>query len=114
MSKKVKGEDSDTPVQVAQKEVYLLNYKVSESQEKIISAFNYEEDANFMIDEFSKSQNLREQYGIENCENLVIIAVPMDSNFGIELPSVEIRANEFEKLFQELSNSISDMEESND
>jgi len=117
MSKKVKEEVSKSKkvkddIQVVTGEIYLLIYKVSETEENILSSYNYKEDILFLINEFSKSQNLRTKYNIENVDNLKMISIPLENNYGIEIPSSQIRKQELEKLFSDLDNSISEMEQS--
>ena len=69
------------------------------------------EDILFLMNEFSKSQNLREKYDIENIENLKLITTSLECNYGVELPSIEIRKQEVQKLFDDLENTTSEMEE---
>jgi len=106
-SKKVKGE-----IQVVKNEIHLLIYKVSETEERILSSYNYKEDILFLINEFSKSQKLRTEYNIENVENLKMISISLENNYGIEIPSLQIRKKELDKLFSDLDKSISEMEQS--
>ena len=106
-SKKVKGE-----IQVVKSEIHLLIYKVSETEENILSSYNYKEDILFLINEFSKSQKLRTEYNIENVENLKMISIPLENNYGIEIPSLQIRKKELDRLFSDLDKSISEMEQS--
>mgnify|MGYP003663560483 FL=1 len=106
-SKKVKGE-----IQVVKSEIHLLIYKVSETEERILSSYNYKEDILFLINEFSKSQNLRTKYNIENVDNLKMISIPLENNYGIEIPSLQIRKKELDRLFSDLDKSISEMEQS--
>jgi len=117
MSKKVKGEVSKPKkvkddIQVVTNEVHLLIYQVSETEENILSAYNYKEDIIFLINEFVKSQNLREKYNIENVENLKMISIPLENKFGMEIPSSLIRKQELDKLLSDLDKSISEMEQS--
>jgi|14BtaG_2_1085337.scaffolds.fasta_scaffold81274_2 hypothetical protein len=117
MSKKVK-EETHTPkkvkeeVQVVTGEIHLLIYQVSETEERILSSYNYKEDILFLINEFSKSQKLRTDYDIENVENLKMISIPLENNYGIEIPSSQIRKQELDKLFSDLDKTISEMEQS--
>ena len=116
MSKKVKEQVSDMKKvkdekQVVTGEIHLLVYQVSENEERILSSYGYKEDILFLVNEFSKSQILRDKYDIENPENLKIISTSLECNFGIELPSVEIRKKDIEKLFDELEISTSKKEE---
>ena len=106
-SKKVKGE-----IQVVKSEIHLLIYKVSETEERILSSYNYKEDILFLINEFSKSQKLRTEYDIENVENLKMISISLENNYGIEIPSLQIRKKELDRLFSDLDKSISEMEQS--
>ena len=104
MSKKVKGEVFESKkvkgeIQVVKSEIHLLIYKVSETEERILSSYNYKEDILFLINEFSKSQKLRTEYDLEN-------------NYGIEIPSLQIRKKELDRLFSDLDKSISEMEQS--
>ena len=117
MSKKVKEEVSESKkvkddIQVVTGEIHLLIYKVSGTEENILSSYNYKEDILFLINEFSKSQKLRTEYNIENVENLKMISIPLENNYGLEIPSSQIRKQELEKLFSDLDNSISEMEQS--
>jgi len=117
MSKKVKEEVSESKkvkddIQVVKSEIHLLIYKVSKSEEKILSSYTYKEDILFLINEFSKSQKLRTEYNIENVENLKMISIPLENNYGIEIPSLQIRKQELDKLFSDLDKSISEMEQS--
>tara|TARA_R110001599_G_scaffold110219_1_gene274114 strand:+ start:427 stop:798 length:372 start_codon:yes stop_codon:yes gene_type:complete len=117
MSKKVKEEVSESKkvkddIQVVTGEIHLLIYKVSGTEENILSSYNYKEDILFLINEFSKSQNLRTKYNIENVDNLKMISIPLENNYGLEIPSSQIRKQELEKLFSDLDNSISKMEQS--
>tara|TARA_R110002074_G_scaffold337251_1_gene507780 strand:- start:545 stop:916 length:372 start_codon:yes stop_codon:yes gene_type:complete len=117
MSKKVKEEVSESKkvkddIQVVTGEIHLLIYKVSGTEENILSSYNYKEDILFLINEFSKSQNLRTKYNIENVDNLKMISIPLENNYGLEIPSSQIRKQELEKLFSDLDNSISEMEQS--
>ena len=117
MSKKVKEEVSETKkvkddIQVVANEVHLLIYQVSKTEEKILSSYNYKEDILFLINEFSKSQKLRTEYNIENVKNLKMISIPLENNFGFEIPSLQIRKKELDKLFSDLDKSISEMEQS--
>ena len=116
MSKKVKEQVSDVKkvkddIQVVEGEIHLLIYQVSENEERVLSSYNHKEDILFLINEFSKSQILREKYNIKNTENLKMITTSLEANFGIELPSIEIRKQEMAKLFDDLEISISKMEE---
>ena len=116
MSKKVKEQVSGTEkvkddIQVVESEIHLLIYQVSENEEKVLSSYNHKEDILFLINEFSKNKTLRGKHNIENIENLKIITTSLESNFGIELPSIEIRKQEMDKLFDDLSISLSEMEE---
>ena len=106
MSKKVKEGKH-----IVHSELYLLVYQVNETEERILSSYNYKEDILFLMNEFSKSQILREKYNIENPENLKLISTPHECKFGITLPSVEIRKQEMAKIFDELEISISKKEE---
>ena len=117
MSKKVKEGVSESKkvkddIQVVTGEIHLLIYKVSGTEENILSSYNYKEDILFLINEFSKSQNLRTKYNIENVDNLKMISIPLENNYGLEIPSSQIRKQELEKLFSDLDNSISEMEQS--
>jgi hypothetical protein len=117
MSKKVKGKVSSSKkvkdnIQVVTNEIHLLIYQVSETEENILSAYNYKEDIIFLINEFVKSQNLREKYNIENVENLKMISIPLENKFGMEIPSSLIRKQELDKLLSDLDKSISEMEQS--
>ena len=117
MSKKVKEEVSESKkvkddIHVVTGEIHLLIYKVSGTEENILSSYNYKEDILFLINEFSKSQNLRTKYNIENVDNLKMISIPLENNYGLEIPSSQIRKQELEKLFSDLDNSISKMEQS--
>jgi hypothetical protein len=107
MSKKVKED-----IQVVANEIHLLIYQVSETEEKILSSYNYKEDILFLINEFSKSQKLRTEYNIENVEKLKMISIPLENNFGFEIPSLQIRKEEMDKLFSDLDKSFSEMEQS--
>ena len=116
MSKKVKEQVSvmekvKDDIQVVEGEIHLLIYQVSENEERVLSSYNHKEDILFLINEFSKSQILREKYNIKNTENLKMITTSLEANFGIELPSIEIRKQEMAKLFDDLEISISKMEE---
>tara|TARA_R110000803_G_scaffold5005_8_gene16734 strand:- start:558 stop:929 length:372 start_codon:yes stop_codon:yes gene_type:complete len=116
MSKKVKEQVSvmekvKDDIQVVEGEIHLLIYQVSENEERVLSSYNHKEDILFLINEFSKSQTLREKYNIKNTENLKMITTSLEANFGIELPSIEIRKQEMAKLFNDLEISISKMEE---
>tara|TARA_R110000822_G_scaffold47428_1_gene125784 strand:+ start:287 stop:658 length:372 start_codon:yes stop_codon:yes gene_type:complete len=116
MSKKVKEQVSDMEkvkdeIQVVESEIHLLIYQVSENEERVLSSYNHKEDILFLINEFSKNKTLRENHNIENIENLKIITTSLEANFGIELPSIEIRKQEMDKLFDDLSISLSEMEE---
>jgi hypothetical protein len=116
MSKKVKEQ---VPVMkkvkdmkhVVKGEIHLLIYQVSKYEERILSAYFMKEDILFLMNEFSKSQNLREKYDIENIENLKLITTSLECNYGVELPSIEIRKQEVQKLFDDLENTTSEMEE---
>tara|TARA_R110002020_G_scaffold431299_3_gene641313 strand:+ start:644 stop:1015 length:372 start_codon:yes stop_codon:yes gene_type:complete len=117
MSKKVKGEVFESKkvkgeIQVVKSEIHLLIYKVSETEERILSSYNYKEDILFLINEFSKSQKLRTEYDIENVENLKMISISLENNYGIEIPSLQIRKKELDRLFSDLDKSISEMEQS--
>tara|TARA_R110000765_G_scaffold318569_1_gene410826 strand:+ start:339 stop:713 length:375 start_codon:yes stop_codon:yes gene_type:complete len=117
MSKKVKEQVSDSKkvkddMQVVEGEIHLLIYQVSETEERVLSSYNHKEDILFLINEFSKSQTLREKHNIKNIENLKMITTSLECDFGIELPSIEIRKKEMAKLFDDLESSISKMEES--
>ena len=117
MSKKVKGEVFESKkvkgeIQVVKSEIHLLIYKVSETEERILSSYNYKEDILFLINEFSKSQKLRTEYNIENVENLKMISISLENNYGIEIPSLQIRKKELDRLFSDLDKSISEMEQS--
>ena len=116
MSKKVKEQVPDMEkvkdeIQVVESEIHLLIYQVSENEEKVLSSYTCKEDILFLINEFSKSQTLREKHNIENTKNLKIITTSLEANFGVELPSIEIKKKEIDKLFDELSTSLSKMEE---
>lgn len=116
MSKKVKEQVSNMKkvkddIQVVGNEIHLLIYQVSEIEERILSSYTYKEDILFLINEFSKSQTLREKHNIKNTDNLKIITTSLEADFGIELPSIEIRKQEMDKLFDDLSISLSKMEE---
>jgi len=63
------------------------------------------------MNEFSKSKILRDKNDIINPENLKMITTSLEANFGVELPSIEIRKQEMDNLFDELSVSLSKMEE---
>ena len=104
MSKKVKE-------QVVHSEIHLLVYQVSETQERILSSYEHKEDILFLINEFSKSQILREENNIKNVKNLKLITTPHECKFGITLPSVEIRKQEMVKIFDDLAISLSETEE---
>ena len=106
MSKKVKEGK-----QVVNGEIHLLVYQVSETEERILSSYEHKEDILFLINEFSKSQILREEHNIENPQNLKMITTSLECNFGIELPSIEIKKQEMNKLFDSLSISSSKIEE---
>tara|TARA_R100000152_G_C6757539_1_gene181364 strand:- start:539 stop:889 length:351 start_codon:yes stop_codon:yes gene_type:complete len=115
MSKKVKEQVSEVKKvkeekQVVESEIYLLIYQVSETEEKILSSYSYKEDILFLIDEFVKSQKLREKYNIVNPEKLKMISTSLEHNFELELPSSEIRKQELDKLFSDLDKSFSEME----
>ena len=116
MSKKVKEQLTimkkvkDTK-HVVKGEIHLLIYQVSKYEERILSAYFMKEDILFLMNEFSKSQNLREKYDIENIENLKLITTSLECNYGVELPSIEIRKQEVQKLFDDLENTTSEMEE---
>tara|TARA_R110001583_G_scaffold47831_1_gene149798 strand:+ start:296 stop:667 length:372 start_codon:yes stop_codon:yes gene_type:complete len=116
MSKKVKEQlpimkkVKDTK-HVVKGEIHLLIYQVSKYEERILSAYFMKEDILFLMNEFSKSQNLREKYDIENIENLKLITTSLECNYGVELPSIEIRKQEVQKLFDDLENTTSEMEE---
>ena len=117
MSKKVKEQVSvmekvKGDKQVVNSEIHLLIYQVSETEERVLSSYTCKEDILFLINEFSKSQILREKHNIENPENLKMISTSLECNFGIELPSIEIKKQEIDKLFNELSISLSESEES--
>ena len=116
MSKKVKGGVSEMEkvkdeIQVVESEIHLLIYQVSEAEERVLSSYTHKEDILFLINEFSKSQTLREKHNIKNIENLKMITTSLEANFGVELPSIEIRKQEMDNLFEELSISLSEMEE---
>ena len=116
MSKKVKGGVSEMEkvkdeIQVVESEIHLLIYQVSEAEERVLSSYTHKEDILFLINEFSKSQTLREKHNIKNTENLKMITTSLEANFGVELPSIEIRKQEMDNLFEELSISLSEMEE---
>jgi hypothetical protein len=99
--KKVKNE-----IQVVTNEIHLLIYQASKTEERILSSYHHKEDILFLINEFAKSQNLRDKYNIDNLDNLKIISTPLEANFGMELPSIGIRKKEIEKLFSEMESSI--------
>ena len=63
------------------------------------------------MNEFSKSKILRDKNDIVNTENLKMISTSVECNFDLDLPSVEIRKQEMDKLFDDLSISLSEMEE---
>ena len=107
MSKKVKEQK-----QVVHSEIHLLVYQVNETEERILSSYEHKEDILFLINEFSKSQKLRTEYNIENVENLKMISIPLENNYGIEIPSLQIRKKELDRLFSDLDKSISEMEQS--
>ena len=116
MSKKVKErvpvmEKVKDTKHVVKGEIHLLIYQVSKYEERILSSYFMKEDILFLMNEFSKSQNLREKYNIENIENLKLITTSLECNYGIELPSIEIRKQEVQKLFDDLENTTSEMEE---
>ena len=116
MSKKVKERVSDMEkvkdeTQVVNSEIHLLIYQVSEDEERILSSYTYKEDILFLINEFRLSQILRDKYDVVNHENLKMISVSLECDFGTELPSIEIRKKEMDKLFDELEISTSKMEE---
>ena len=116
MPKKVKEqvpvmEKVKDEIQVVESEIHLLIYQVSENEERVLSSYNHKEDILFLINEFSKSQILREKHDIENPKNLKMISTSCEYDFGISLPSVEIRKQEIENLFAELEKSTSEMEE---
>mgnify|MGYP003651156135 FL=1 len=116
MSKKVKERVSDMEkvkdeTQVVNSEIHLLIYQVSEDEERILSSYTYKEDILFLINEFRLSQNLKEKHNIDNIDNLKIITTSLECDFGTELPSIEIRKKEMDKLFDELEISTSKMEE---
>jgi len=106
MSKKVKEQK-----QVVHSEIHLLVYQVNETEERILSSYEHKEDILFLINEFSKSQTLREENNIKNVKNLKLITTPHECNFGITLPSVEIRKQEMVKIFDDLAISISEKKE---
>tara|TARA_R110000824_G_scaffold6598_1_gene30465 strand:+ start:35 stop:406 length:372 start_codon:yes stop_codon:yes gene_type:complete len=117
MSKKVKEQVSEAKKvkdekQVVSGEIHLLIYQTSKTEERILSSYTYKEDILFLMNEFSKSQTLREQHDIENTENLKMISTSCEYDFGIVLPSIKIRKQEIEKLFADLEKSTSEMEES--
>tara|TARA_R110000850_G_C9769860_1_gene447295 strand:+ start:260 stop:667 length:408 start_codon:yes stop_codon:yes gene_type:complete len=116
MSKKVKEQVSDTEkvkedIQVVESEIHLLVYQVSDNEERILSSYNHKEDILFLMNEFSKSKILRDKNDIVNTENLKMISTSVECNFDLDLPSVEIRKQEMDKLFDDLSISLSEMEE---
>tara|TARA_R110000744_G_scaffold292329_1_gene402875 strand:+ start:333 stop:704 length:372 start_codon:yes stop_codon:yes gene_type:complete len=116
MSKKVKEQVSGMEkvkdeIQVVESEIHLLVYQVSESEERILSSYTRKEDILFLMNEFSKSKILRDKNDIINPENLKMITTSLEANFGVELPSIEIRKQEMDNLFDELSVSLSKMEE---
>ena len=116
MSKKVKEQVSDTEkvkedIQVVEGEIHLLVYQVSENEERILSSYTRKEDILFLMNEFNKSKILRDKNDIINPENLKMITTSLEANFGVELPSIEIRKQEMDNLFDELSVSLSKMEE---
>ena len=98
-------------IQVVESEIHLLVYQVSESEERILSSYTRKEDILFLMNEFSKSKILRDKNDIINPENLKMITTSLEANFGVELPSIEIRKQEMDNLFDELSVSLSKMEE---
>ena len=116
MNKKVKEQDSESKkvkgdTQVVSSEIHLLIYQVSETEERVLSSYTYKEDILFLINEFRLSQNLKEKHNIDNIDNLKIITTSLECDFGTELPSIEIRKKEMDKLFDELEISTSKMEE---
>jgi hypothetical protein len=116
MPKKVKEqvpvmEKVKDEIQVVESEIHLLIYQVSENEERVLSSYNHKEDILFLINEFSKNKTLREKHNIKNTKNLKIITTSLEADFGIELPSIEIRKQEMDNLFEELSISLSEMEE---
>ena len=116
MPKKVKEqvpvmEKVKDEIQVVESEIHLLIYQVSENEERVLSSYNHKEDILFLINEFSKNKILREKHNIKNTKNLKIITTSLEADFGIELPSIEIRKQEMDNLFEELSISLSEMEE---
>ena len=115
MSKKVKKHVSEVKKvkeekQVVVGEIHLLIYQESENKERILSSYTFKEDILFLIDNFMKSQKLRDKYNIVNPEKLKMISTSLEHNFGLELPSTEIRKKELEKLFSDLDNAVSDIE----
>tara|TARA_R110002167_G_scaffold329266_1_gene535871 strand:- start:536 stop:907 length:372 start_codon:yes stop_codon:yes gene_type:complete len=116
MSKKVKEQVSNMEKvkdekQVVNGEIHLLIYQVSEDEERILSSYTYKEDILFLMNEFSKSKILRDKNDIINPENLKMITTSLECDFGIKLPSIEIKKQEMAKLFDELEISTSKMEE---
>ena len=116
MSKKVKEQVSTAEkvkedIQVVEGEIHLLVYQVSENEERILSSYTRKEDILFLMNEFNKSKILRDKNDIINPENLKMITTSLEANFGVELPSIEIRKQEMDNLFEELSISLSEMEE---
>ena len=112
MNKKVKEmEKVKDDKQVVKGEIHLLIYQESENAERILSSYVYKRDISFLIDKFMKSKKLREKYNIVNPENLKVISTSVEHNFGLELPSTEIRKEELEKLFSGLEKESSKMEE---
>jgi hypothetical protein len=116
MPKKVKEQVSDMEkvkdeIQVVESEIHLLIYQVSENEERILSAYTLREDILFLMNEFTKNKKLRDKHNIVNTENLKMISTSLECNFDLDLPSVEIRKQEMDNLFEELSVSLSEMEE---
>ena len=116
MNKKVKEQVNEMEKvkddkQVVKGEIHLLIYQESENAERILSSYVYKRDISFLIDKFMKSKKLREKYNIVNPENLKVISTSVEHNFGLELPSTEIRKEELEKLFSGLEKESSKMEE---
>ena len=116
MSKKVKEQVSNMEKvkdekQVVNGEIHLLIYQVSEDEERILSSYTYKEDILFLMNEFNKSKILRDKNDIINPENLKMITTSLECDFGIKLPSIEIKKQEMAKLFDELEISTSKMEE---
>tara|TARA_R100000458_G_C8232261_1_gene213601 strand:- start:371 stop:742 length:372 start_codon:yes stop_codon:yes gene_type:complete len=119
MDKKVKNQVSEIEKvkdenEVSVGEIHLLIYQESENEERILSSYIYKRDISFLIDKFMKDEKLREKYKVVNAENLKMITTTMEHNFGLELPSAEIRKEELEKLFSDLEKETSKMEKLNE